>query len=395
VNQHAPKSGPRDPNRRRIDAVDELRGLVIALMVLDHTRDFFHRTALVEDPLSMDSGEPALFMARWITHLCAPTFVLLAGASVFLQQAAGRGGRELRSHLRLRGLWLVVLELGIVGLLFNFGPWLFFQVLWALGIGMIGLSFVIGWQPRAIAALAALILLLDPLLLLLPAGRYGWLQPLLAFGPMPSAPLDALVAYPALPWFGVLLLGYLAGSTLLAPLSTQRRRFGRVALVGLGLCIVLRAASVHGVDYRPWSPQPSFTWTMLSFVDVAKYPPSLLFVMLFSALAALLYLAMLTAGNAPWRWPLRILGRTALFTYLAHIALVHAMAVVVGIAGGVPARAFTNHLVDPSRLVAAQWGFGLPGTLAAWCAALALLLPLAVWYDRIKRRNDHRVLRYL
>lgn len=132
----------------RIDGIDMLRGLVIAIMVLDHVRDFFHRTAFTADPLALDSGDPWLFATRWITHLCAPTFVLLAGVSVWLQAANGKSRPDLTRFLLTRGLWLIVLELTVVTTGFNFGWGVFMQVIWAIGASMIAMAGLI-WLPRA------------------------------------------------------------------------------------------------------------------------------------------------------------------------------------------------------------------------------------------------------
>ena len=128
----ASASGLTRSGAARIDAIDKLRGLMIALMVLDHVRDFFHRTAFTADPLAMESGDPALFMTRWMTHLCAPTFVFLAGVSVFLQRANGKSRGDLTRFLATRGAWLILLEVTAVGWGFNFGGGVFLQVIWAI-----------------------------------------------------------------------------------------------------------------------------------------------------------------------------------------------------------------------------------------------------------------------
>ncbi|MDQ3125021.1 MAG: heparan-alpha-glucosaminide N-acetyltransferase domain-containing protein [Pseudomonadota bacterium] len=377
----------------RIDAIDKLRGLMIALMVLDHVRDFFHRTAFTADPLAMDSGDPALFMTRWMTHLCAPTFVFLAGVSVYLQRANGKSRGELTRFLATRGAWLILLEVTAVGWGFNFGGGVFLQVIWAIGASMLAMALLI-WLPRmALLALGVAIIAGHQLLAPINPPDLGALAPAwtatLEFGPG----LGGFVAYPFVPWLGVMLLGYGLGN-LFQQADGARTRTVLMLTVGmLVLFAVVRGINLYG-DPRPWAAQAEPLWTALSFINASKYPPSLDFVLVTLGLSLTLLPLLARLGGLPARLLLAF-GRTPLFTYVLHVYLAHGLALVVGAMMGVPPSAFFNLLGDPSRVIEAGWGFGLAGVYAAWLVVLAMLYPLSRWFEDVKRRRRDWWLGYL
>ena len=197
-----------------------LRGLVIALMVLDHTRDYFHISAYTLNPTDPQQTHALLYLTRWVTHLCAPTFVFLAGVSIYLQGANGKSKPQLARFLVTRGLWLIVLEFTIISFGLNFAlPFVFLQVIWAIGMSMILLAGVI-WLPRAAAAIiGAIVVAGHQLLAPIDAAALGPLAPLwtltFEFGPLPFA--RGFIAYPAIPWFGVMCLGYALGCVFVQP----------------------------------------------------------------------------------------------------------------------------------------------------------------------------------
>lgn len=379
----------------RLSGIDALRGLVIILMVLDHVRDFF---SMPIDPLALDSGEPALFLTRWITHLCAPTFVFLAGVSVWLQKSNGKSRSELSRFLLTRGLWLIVLEIMVIGLGFNFGWWIFLQVIWAIGAGMIALAGLI-WLPRlAVLGLGAMIVVFHPLLNTVPVEALGPLEafwrPLAVFGPWQTPAGFVLVAYPAIAWMGVLLLGYGLGFVFGKPPLERSRWVLGLALGASASFAILRGFNVPGVDPRPWITQAEPLWTAFSVINVSKYPPSLAYILVTLGLALLIYLGLerLTGRIAS---VLTTFGRTPLFTYLIHVWLAHGLAVIAGLAMGIPLDAFVNSILDPDRLTQAEWGFGLGGVYLAWLSTLALLYPLSKWFESVKRRRRDWWLGYL
>lgn len=382
----------------RIDAIDALRGLVIVVMVLDHVRDFFHAAAFTADPMALDSGNPTLFLTRWATHLCAPTFVFLAGLSVWLQKANGKAPGDLSRFLLTRGLWLIVLEFTVIGLGFNFGWWLFAQVIWAIGAGMIALAALHRLPRLAVLAIGVAIIVAHPALNLISPTTFGPLEPLwrmLALrGAMPTDAGLLLIAYPAIPWTGILLFGYgMAG--LLTDAGGLRRDGVMLAAAGfLTLFAVGRGFNLPGFDPNPWTAQDGPLWTVFSIISVNKYPPSPAYVLLMIGLAFLILLAF-DRLRGPVMKPLLTFGRTPLFTYLLHVWIAHALAVAVGLAVGVPPSAFLNMITDPSRVIEAGWGFSLWGVYLAWATVLVVLYPLSRWFEGVKRHRRDWWLGYL
>jgi uncharacterized membrane protein len=373
--------------RPRLDAIDILRGLVIVLMVLDHVRDFFHSQAFLFNPTDPTRTTIALYATRWVTHLCAPTFVFLAGVSAYLQGVNGKAPGELARFLAMRGIWLLVLELTIIGFGLNFAPIVFLQVIWAIGISMLLLALLVRLRAAWIGALGMAIVAGHGLLEPIDAAELGSLGPLwlalFEIGPLRSVP--GFLAYPVIPWFGVMCLGYGLGFVFTLP-ATRRRRL--LAMIGTGALlafVLLRALNGYG-DPAPWRSFPNASQTVLSFLNVSKYPPSLLYVLVTLGISCLL-LPVLERLRGPIANVLLAFGRTPLFTFVLHIYVAHGAALLLGVLAGLPASLFANFILDPSRLVRAQWGFSLVGVYVAWLAVLAVLYPLASWFAEVKRRR--------
>jgi uncharacterized membrane protein len=338
---------PSKPDR--LDSVDCLRGLVIVLMALDHTRDFFGGMRMGW-PENVWMVSPGLFYTRWITHFCASTFVFLAGLGAFLSLARGMTRSKLTLFLLTRGLWLIFLEVSIV----HFGwslKWDLYQgplqVIWAIGASMVGLAFLV-WLPAwAIGLLGCLIigghnyfdgvngikLVSDFPSLAYVFGERGWFWDLLHNSNRSFKPAEGFLyfnAYPVLPWFGVMCAGYGLGPVM--RLTPQWRRW---SLVILGVTAVLgflalRYYNLYG-DARPWRVIPaanefsSETRTVMSFLNCTKYPPSLLY-LLMTLGPALVLLVLL-------EWPLPYVkhffltyGRVPLFFYVLHLPVIHGLA---------------------------------------------------------------------
>ncbi len=389
-----PAEGRTRAGSLRLDAIDALRGLVIVLMVLDHVRDFFHVDAFRFDPTDLDKSTPALFLTRWITHLCAPTFVFLAGVSIHLQRAAARPG--LSRYLATRGLWLIALELTVISFGFNFAmPFVMLQVIWAIGVGMLTMAVLVHVPARVVLALGLAIVALHGLVPAPPAdtaasARFAW-SLLMRPGGVPGVP--GFIAYPALPWFGILCLGYGSGELFLRAPAARRKALLMVAAIALASFVVLRAVTTFG-DPSSWTPRPDVVGSLLAFIDVSKYPPSLLYALVTLGVAMLLLVA-LDHLRGPLLRVLLAFGRTPLFTYLLHIYVAHGLAMLVAWAMGTPPSVLVNLLVDPSRAVAAGWGYGLGVTYLATFVVLALLAPLAFWFADVKRRHRDAWLGYL
>jgi uncharacterized membrane protein len=358
------------PAPPRLPALDQLRGWVIVIMALDHTGDFF--SGLPFDPLDLSRTTPALFLTRWITHLCAPVFVLLAGAGAFLYGARGRTRAQLSGFLLLRGLLLIALEHTLVrfGWFFGQQPGFFLaQVIWALGWSLVALAGLV-WLPLSlVGAFGALLIAGHNTLDGFSAAQLGlptWLwtvlhEPgLLRLGP--SAEL--FVLYPLVPWVGVMALGYALGPLLLWPAPRQRRAFLALGLALSIAFLLLRAINLYG-DPLPWRPQASALLTALAFVNTEKYPPSLLF-LLMTLGPALMILAALDRPPGRLGRFLAVYGRVPLFFYLLHLPLIHAL----------------DRLAGPSR------PHDLPLVYAVWLLVVAALYLPCRAYAALKQRRS-------
>lgn len=377
----------------RLDFIDALRGLVIALMVLDHTRDFVNRQAFLFDPLDLDKTSVALFLTRWVTHLCAPTFVLLSGVSIFLQAHRGKTGWPLSRFLLTRGLWLMFLEVTFVDLGFDFRPAVFLQVIYAIGLSMVLMSAVVHLPRRVALGIGIALVAGHNLFDGVDAGTLGvWGLPwhlLMQPGPLPFG----FIAYPVLPWFGIMCVGYGIGGIYLMEPSRRTRTLALLAIGMLLLFFVLRLPNVYG-DPHPWTVPTDRSLTPLAVMLVAKYPPSLDYVLVTLGISTLLGLAL---GRAP-AWllkPFLAFGRTPMLSYLLHLYLAHTFAVIIAQFYGVPAAHFIGTLSDQSRLRADGWGLSLAGTYAVWLAVLVVLYPIASRYARYRATHKTWWLSYL
>jgi uncharacterized membrane protein len=362
---------------RRIASIDVLRGLVMALMALDHTRDFFGTGGF--NP--RDVAEPALFLTRWITHLCAPTFIFLAGLSAFLY-GRGRSVAETSRFLLVRGLWLILIEFTVVRLAWTFDLGSSHEftagVIFVIGASMTVLAALV-WLPRwAIVALALIMIAGHNLFDSFRAEQLGQGAGLWHVLHQPGVvhlgdQIRLFVLYPLVPWIGVMAAGYVLGPVMLRePDVRQRRLFGLGAAVTLGF-ILLRASNLYG-DPAPWTAQGTWLSTVLSFLNCEKYPPSLLYLMMTLG-PALMLLGLFERARGAWARVLAIFGQVPFFFYVVHIYLIHALAVAAGLA-------MTGMLANSPDI-----GVGLGGIYLIWLLVLALLYPLCRWFAGLKGRG--------
>jgi uncharacterized membrane protein len=358
----------------------------MVVMALDHVRDHFSNAHV--DPTDLARTTTALFLTRWVTHFCAPVFVLLAGASAYLAGTRRRTAGELSRFLVTRGLWLIALEFTVVRVGWSFDlhfGWPVLQVIWAIGASMVVLSGLVFLPTPAVAAFAIAVIAGHDLLDGITPERFGsasWLWVLLH---VPRFP----VVYPLVPWVGVMAAGYGLGPVLLREAADRRRI---LAWLGIGLSaafVVLRFANGYG-DPAPWSTQGSRVFTVLSFLDTTKYPPSLLF-LLMTLGPALAALATLDRLSRPVARVLLAYGRVPLFYYVLHLYLIHALAVGAAWLGQRDVREF---LTVPFAFPA-DWGFGLPIVYATWIAVVALLYAPCRWFAGVKQRRRDAWLSYL
>ena len=384
------------PAHFRLESVDLLRGVIMILMALDHTRDFFGQTPF--SPTDPTQTTVPLFFTRWITHLCAPVFFLLTGTGAYLSLRKKSKG-ELSKFLFTRGLWLLFLELTLfrcLGLQFNFDYRLtLIDVLWALGWAMIVLSALVHLPTRLVIAFGLVLIAGHNLL-----DRIQSSNPLWSILHSPNFVLttpqhSVFVAYPLIPWIGVTAVGYGLGQVF-ALASDRRRRF--LLRTGLGMTAafaILRGMNIYG-DPVLWTTQKSAAFTVLSFLNANKYPPSLLF-LLMTLGPALLFLWAIDGGTPQFLRPALVLGKVPMFYYLLHFPLIHLLAVAVCYA-----RYGQVHWMFESPTIAQfpvtlppGWGYSLPVIYLIWASVVLALYPLCRWFAALKQRRSDVWLSYL
>lgn len=378
---------------RRLDNVDLLRGVIMVVMALDHARDFL--TDARFDPTDLSRTTTALFLTRWVTHFCAPLFMFLAGVGAGISRARGRRPGELAWFLVTRGAWLIVLENTVVrfGWQFGFSKDQNFLVLWALGVSMICLGGLVFLPRVAVAAISILMIVGHNLLDGVQAGWFGAWAPVWNLlhepGDFHLGGYDFFVLYCIIPWIGVMAAGYAFG-----PLLADRKPGGRrtVLLTGAGLTglfLLVRGINVYG-DPSRWAPQGSVGWTILSFLNTEKYPPSLCF-LLMTVGPGVLFLALFDKASGPIARFFVTIGRVPLFFYLLHIYVCHIAAILVGVLQGFHASAMSQSF----RELPQGFGVGLPAVYAAWGIIVGLLYFPCRWFAEYKRTHRQAWLSYL
>lgn len=388
---------------RRINSIDIVRGIVMIIMAFDHTRDLLHVSSLTQSPTDLSSTTPALFFSRWITHLCAPTFVFLSGVSVYLSlKNAGAGSLgEVKNFLRKRGLWLILLEITVI----NFALWfdvhfriIMLQVIAAIGIGFIVLSFLLSISPKKIGIAAITIIILHNLLQLVPPTTNPALSVLrnLFFAPgfIPVSPdFSILVSYPFVQWTGIMLLGFACGQVFEIPLIKRNKKLFITGMICLAAFVLIRLINIYG-DPVPWQTQKDGMYTFLSFLNVTKYPPSLQFILLFAGIA---FLLLSFAEELPKfiQNILLVYGKVPMFYYLLHFYLIRLATFIMVFAQGF---AWKDLLFGPFQFgrPASGSGIGLGAVAVVWLIIVALLYPACKWYGHYKSRHpEKKWLRYL
>ncbi len=386
----------------RIGSVDALRGLVMIIMALDHTRDFFHDAAALFPPEDMTRTSAILFFTRWITHFCAPVFMFTAGLGAYLPLLRGKSKQEISRFLWTRGLWLIILEITLFRFILNFsltaGP-VILLVLWALGCSMIALAGLIYLPIRALTILSLAVIALHNLADRLPSAQFGpaaWLwnilhqQGIFGFGGFLF-----FVAYPLVPWIAVMSAGFCFGEIYKMESDTRRRAMVRIGLALTALFFVLRAINRYG-DPVPWSTAVPGT-AVLSFLNCAKYPPSLDF-LLMTLGPAILLLAWMDSRNWSLANPLTVFGRTPMFYFLGHFALIHVLMVAFAFlrhGAGPFLRSPPPAMGGPRELFPPGYGWDLGVVYLVWAGVVVLMYPLCLWFSRLKARRADWWLRYL
>lgn len=375
----------------RVAAIDIVRGAAMVLMALDHVRDYV--TELRFQPENLARASAALFATRWVTHFCAPAFFLLAGLGIGISR---QRGAALSRYLLVRGLWLLVLELVITPIGWNFSFQLipfFGLVLWALGWSMILMAALIHLPPWAVAVLSFALIAGHNWFDAVQAESLGWFEPywIVLHGPGFAIPNVLLIGYPLVPWVGVMATGYLLARVY--RWESERRRHTLLALgtAAVVLFVALRFFNAYGNTF-PWNPQRTTALTVASFLNLRKYPPSLQF-LLMTLGPTLVALAFAERARGSLARGLSVYGRVPLFFYVAHIFVAHALAVCLAFTQGGEWRRIP--IIRAPETLPDWYGVGLPGVELAWMTVVLLLYLPCRWFARMKETRRDWWLRYL
>jgi uncharacterized membrane protein len=378
------------PKRVRLESIDIVRGVIMVLMALDHTRDFFGNNAF--SPTDPTQTTIPLFFTRWITHFCAPVFFLLTGTGAYLSLQK-KSKPELSRFLFTRGLWLIFLDVVITrgfGVQFNFDYHMtMLNVLWALGWAMIVLSALVYLPTAVVTAFGVVMIVSHNLLDTIQSSNPVWSilhsPNFIVTNPQHSV----FVAYALIPWVGVTAVGYGLGQVYRWTPDRRRAFLLRTALGATAAFLILRTINIYG-DPIPWTTQKSPAFTLLSFLNTNKYPPSLIF-LLMTLGPALLFLWAVDGSTPQFLRPALIIGKVPMFYYLAHFPLIHLIAVVVCyVRYGQVHWMFESPSIDKFPITQPPgWGFSLPITYLIWASVVLALYPLCRWFAALKqRRND-------
>ena len=383
--------------KTRIESIDLLRGIVIIIMALDHSRDFFHYAAFSDDPLNLATTTPFLYFTRWITNLCAPTFVFLAGTSAWLQSRR-KTTKELSKFLITRGLWLVlvdltVMSLGILGDI-HFGIFVL-QTIWSIGISMAILGLVI-WLPfNAILITGLLIVFGHNALDYVEKNHTGqfplWWSMLHVRAMHPLWGNHQLfVVYPFLSWSGLMMLGYCCGKIFTQFETVKRNNI--LLWLGISLLIffaIVRATNSYGNPFQ-WSHQKNTLYTFFSFMDVHKYPPSLLYICVTIG-PGLIFLALIKNTQSRFAKIMIVYGRVPLFFYILHFYVLHTLDIILFLSRG---HSFTEGMKGvkglPFKFIIPGEGYSLWVVYAVWIAVVVAMYPLCKWYDHYKTNHPEK-----
>ncbi len=388
----------------RLASVDVLRGLVMVIMALDHTRDYM--TNVPFDPVDVAHTNGILFFTRFITHFCAPVFSFLAGTGAYLATSRGKSIQQVSWFFFTRGLWLILLELTIVDFAWTFTPWAAGAVIWILGWSMVCMALIVRLPVRWIAVFGVGMIATHNLLDRVNPASFGKLAPLwiLLHSPGPiqiTQNFTFLNLYVLIPWVGVMAAGFAFGSLLLRP--DRRKWILTLGFSMTALFFLLRGFNLYGngtagfpFSVGPWSPQPTLSLTVISFFNTLKYPPSLHYLLM--TLGPALILLGLLDGVKAERGLGRVLvvyGRVPMFYYILHLYLIHIIAIVAALAFHQPA-AWLWHGAIFLLPTPPGYGHGLPFIYAMWILAVAILYLPCLWYMEFRRRHrDWNWLSYL
>ncbi len=411
---------------RRLDSIDLLRGLIIVLMALDHVRDYWHHDSLVArdlaaglgpiNPVNLDETNGWLFLTRWVTHFCAPTFVFLAGTGAFLYCSRGRTTAQLAWFLLSRGLWLMVADLTLSRLGWAFslwspdehGVWFFGGgIIWVIGAAMVLQAGLVFLPTSAVAAFGVAVLAYHNLLddtsasdLHLPPWLWGILHDPRGGEILPG--VRFATGYGLLPCLGIMTAGYGLGALYLLEPSVRRRQLLGLGLMVTTVFVVLRFSNLYGDPPSPdpslpgpWSAREPWYFTVFSFLNCQKYPMSSLYTLMTLG-PSILLLGLFEGARGPLASFLITFGRVPLFFYLLHVPVIHGLAVGLDyLRFGSSPMATDGCWIVASSQPPPDYGVSLPVTYLVWALIVLLLYPPCRWFAGVKQRYRWVWLSYL
>jgi uncharacterized membrane protein len=386
---------------KRFHSIDFVRGLVMVIMAIDHTRDLAGNDIVTQGPTNLQTTTVALFFTRWITHLCAPTFAFLSGTSAYISLQNRNNLREGRAFLIKRGFWLVVVNFTVNNFLvffdIHFGV-LFSQIIAAIGFGLIGVGLLLKLPVKAVGLIGVAIIFLHNLadginFSNLPAVNVIWTILMKAGGFNITRNMLFVISYPIIPWLGIVLAGYGFGSLYHLDPAKRKKLFFRIGLGCIFLFILIRGFNSYG-DPAPWSKQPTGLFTFLSFINTTKYPPSLLFILMTLGISILLLSAFDQAQNRITN-TISTYGQVPLFFWLLHWFVLHLVAMGIFFGQGFHWQDlhFTGFgMGRPEK----GGGLALPGVYTAWACVVIFLYPISWYYGQYKKAHkENTLLHYL
>jgi uncharacterized membrane protein len=379
---------------QRITSIDLLRGVVMIIMALDHVRMYFALGTWYSEPTNLSTTTPLLFFTRWITHFCAPVFVFLTGTSAFLYGSNKTKISELAWYLFTRGVWLIVAELTVINFAWTFDTTFSFrilQVIWAIGASLMLLSVLVFLPIKIIFAVGIILVfghnLLDPITVNGTSVRdllwYALHQPNAFF----LGNTTISLFYPILPWLGLMALGYVFGTFYTQDFDEQRRRHWLI-LIGLGVVVLflaLRGFNLYG-EPGAWSTQRSSLFTVISFLNTTKYPPSLHFLLMTMG-PALIFLALSERMRPRITNPIVLFGRVPFFFYILHLYFIHAFAMLTLAFAGREWREYILTAMAIASGALSSFGLRIEAVYLVWILVIVLLYPFCRGYQRYKESN--------
>jgi uncharacterized membrane protein len=384
----------------RIKSIDVVRGIVMVIMALDHVRDLMHIDALTQSPTNMATTTPVLFFTRFITHLCAPTFVFLAGTSAYISLKSKNNIAETRKHLLKRGLWLILLEFTVVNFALFFDPGfhtLIFEVIASTGVGFIILGLLLKLPAKQIGIIGLVIIFCHNLVPSIPFAENSLfktvLTPLFGKSGYSFAGRVLFIGYPPIPWLGIMLTGFAAGKLFEQEKEKRKGLFIKIGIVSLLLFVVIRFINIYG-DAVPWSSQKTATLTFLSFMNVSKYPPSLVFCLVTLGIMFLLLSFSEQFGDR-FKNIVSVYGKVPLFYFIVHFYIIHIILLAVLFIQGFSwsQLEFTSNTFGRPKGV--ESGLPLWTIYLIWIGVVIILYKPCRWFGQYKATHKYWWLRYL